>query len=142
MKAKVLLRIAAALILIHFIGHSFGHLSWDAPEDPKMMEAVTAMKTHKAGFMGAVKSFADYYTGYSFMIFGLFGLSILVLWSASGFIDKHSDIARKVLLPFGIAYLYLGVVEYLYFFPFAAAISFFAGVLIMLAITVAKPKAI
>ena len=32
MKAKVLLKIAAGLILIHLIGHGVGHTDWDKPD--------------------------------------------------------------------------------------------------------------
>lgn len=59
MKAKILLRIAALLILVHLLGHSIGHSTWDTPEDQKMDEVVAAMKGYKADFMGATKSMAD-----------------------------------------------------------------------------------
>ena len=59
MKAKVLLKIAAGLILIHLIGHAVGHTAWDKPADPKMMEVVTAMKNYEGEFMGEVHSMAD-----------------------------------------------------------------------------------
>ena len=112
MKAKVLLKIAAGLILIHLFGHGVGHKDWDKPTDPKMMDVVTAMKSHQGEFMGAVHSMADYYKGYSILIFGLYGMSIAILWFASGFVHEHPAIANKILYPIGIAYLFFGIVEY------------------------------
>ena len=138
MKAKVLLRIAAALILIHLLGHSVGHSIWDKPEDLKMQEVVAAMKGYSAEFMGATKSMGDYYNGYSLIMFGLYAMTIFVLWFASGFINEQRTIAVKILYPIAITYLAFGVIEYISFFPFAASMSFLAGLLTLLAITVAK----
>lgn len=138
MKAKILLRIAAALVLVHLMGHSIGHSVWDKPEDPRMQEVVAAMKGYSAPFMGATQSMADYYNGYSLIIFGLYGMTILILWFASEFINEHRTVATKVLYPIAIAYLAFGVIEYISFFPFAASMSFFAGLFTLLAITVVK----
>ena len=138
MKPKVLLRIAAGLILIHLFGHGVGHKDWDNPTDPKMMDVVTSMKNYQAEFMGAAHSMADYYNGYSIIIFGLYGMSIALLWLASGFVQEQPTIAIKILYPIGIAYLFFGVVEFIYFFPFAASMSFLAGVLTILSIFMAK----
>lgn len=128
----MILRVAAILILVHILGHSFGHMTWDTPEDPKLKEVVTAMKGYKADFMGANKSMGDYYNGYSLMIFVLFALGMVMLWMISGFVNEQRDIARKLLIPIGIAFIMFGVIEYLYFFPFAASMSFLAGVLTLL----------
>ena len=140
MTPKALVRIASILIAIHLAGHTLGHLGWDKPEDPKMKEVVTAMKTHKAEFMGAVKSMGDYYNGYSLMIFGLFGMTMLILWFAGDFIHEHSAIAKRILIPIGITYLYFGIVEFIAFFPFAAGTSLLAGILTLLAVLM-KPRA-
>ena len=88
--------------------------------------------------MGAVKSMADYYNGYSILIFGLYAMTISLLWLTSGFILEQPSIAGKILYPVGIAYVFFGVVEFLYFFPFAASMSFFAGILTLFSIIVTK----
>lgn len=138
MKAKTLPKLAALLILGHLLGHSVGHATWDTPEDSKMRAVVAEMQRYKADFMGATKSMADYYNGYSLMIFGLFAMSILLLWLISGFIDEQRRIANQLLYPIGIGYTIFGVIEYVYFFPFAASMSFLAGVFILLAATMPK----
>ena len=107
MKPKVLLRIAAGLILIHLFGHGVGHKDWDNPTDPKMMDVVTSMKSYQAEFMGAAHSMADYYNGYSIIIFGLYGMSIALLWLASGFVQEQPTIAIKILYPIGIVICFL-----------------------------------
>jgi hypothetical protein len=138
MKSKLLLRSAAFFILMHFSGHLMGHLGWDKPKDPKMQEVVNTMKGYESQFMGATKSMADYFTGYSTMLFFVFGTNILVLWFASGFIETNRSIAAKVLYPFALCNLSFAVIEYIYFFPFAAAISFLAGMCTLAGIWVAK----
>jgi hypothetical protein len=115
-----------------------GHLQWDKPKDPKMKEVVDIMKGYSTQFMGATKSMANYYEGYSLIMFFVFAMTILILWSTSSFVDTHKDIAVKILYPIAITYLAFGVIEYFYFFIFAASISFLAGVFVFLGINSAK----
>jgi hypothetical protein len=124
--------------LIHLAGHTVGHLMWDKPEDAGIKETVSAMKSHEAAFMGATRSMADYYSGYSLIVIVLFVMTIAILWLGSGLFETARDAAKKLLLPVGIAYLAFGVIEFLHFFPFAAAMSFLAGLLTTLAVAVAK----
>jgi len=138
MKAKVLLRIAAGLMLVHLLGHAVGHATWDKPEDPKMLDVVTAMKSYEAEFMGAVKSMADYYNGYSLLIFGVYAMSLALLWITSGFVEEQTVVAKKILYPVGITLLFFGIVEFMFFFPFAASMSFLAGILAISSVTVLK----
>lgn len=138
MKSKILLRIACVLILVHLLGHTMGHLQWDKPKDPKMKEVVDVMKGYSSEFMGATKSMASYFEGYSVILFFVFGMTIMILWSVSGFIETNRPIAIKILYPIAITYLAFGVVEYLYFFLFAASISFLAGVCVFLGINSSK----
>ncbi len=132
MTSKLLIRISAILIFIHLLGHTIGHLGWDDETGP-LFGVVKEMKSHSAEFMGATKSLADYYNGYSLIMFGLFGMTILMLWILSNHSATNQKLVRQVLFPIGIAYLFFGVIEYLYFFPFAAVISILAGLSAILA---------
>ena len=138
MKSKLLLRIAAAFILIHLLGHTMGHLSWDKSEDPKQQEIINNMKSYKTDFMGAVKSIGDYYNGYSLILFFVYGMTIWILIVASANINEQRALISKLLLPVAITYMSFGVIEYISFFPFAASMSFLAGLCVMLAITIIK----
>lgn len=129
MKARILLRIAAFLLTVHLLGHSVGHSTWDNPEDDKMMEVVTSMKGHQADFMGSSRSMADYYNGYSWMIFGVFGMMIWLLWVVSRSGEEHQSVVVKVLYPVGIACAAFAVTEFIFFFPFAACLSLLSGAL-------------
>jgi hypothetical protein len=134
MTPKVLLRIAAALIFVHLLGHSVGHSMWDKPEDPRMLEIVNAMKGYKAEFMGATKSIADYHHGYSMILIVLFAASVWLLLTSSSNFKGNESVMSRILLPVGAAFVLFGVIEFVYFFPFAASMSFFAGVFILVAV--------
>jgi heme A synthase len=134
MKPKIWLRIACLFILIHLIGHAVGHATWDNPEDPKMKEVVDAMVGHEGEFMGATRSMGDYYNGYSLILFFVYAMSIAIVWVVSSLPESHKISARKILFPVAFAYLAFGVIEFSYFFPFAAAMSLGAGVLILLGV--------
>lgn len=61
---------------------------------------------------------ANYYEGYSIIMFFVFAMTILILWSVSSFVDTHKNMAVKILYPIAITYLAFGVIEYFYFFHF------------------------
>ena len=134
MKPKLFLRISSVLIFIHLLGHGVGHFTWKTQKDPKMQEVVNSMLGYKTEFMGAVKSMGDYFNGFSLMMFFVFGMSICILWFVSGFIDNQKEIAKKILYPISITYIAFGVIEFLCFFPFAASLSFGAGLLTLFSI--------
>jgi hypothetical protein len=134
MKSGLLLKIAAILIFIHLLGHSAGHMGWKHPKDPKMQEVVNTMLDYKAPFMGASRSMGDYFHGYSLTLFFVFGMSICILWLLAGFAEEQPLIAKKIGYPLGIAYLGIGIIEAVYFFPFAAGISLLAGLMIIIAL--------
>lgn len=138
MNAKILLRIATIPILIKLLGHSAGHSGWDNPEDPRMKEVVSAMKGYTGEFMGASYNMAEYYTGYSLMLVCVYLLIAYILWLVSGFISEQVSLTNKIVYPIAFIFFIFGVLEFLYFFPFAASMSVLAGVLMILSITVAK----
>ena len=131
---KLLLRIACGLIFIHLAGHFIGHTSWKRPADLKMQEVVNVMVENKANYMGAVRSLADFYHGYSILLFFVYGLSIWALWILSSGIHKDSQLTRRLIVPFGITYLAFGAMEFWLFFPFAAIISTLVGISIFLSL--------
>jgi len=134
MTSKIFLRIAALMILVHLLGHAVGHFTWDKPEDQQMQGVVDTMLGYRANFMGATRSMGDYFNGYSLMMFFIYGMTISLLWSVSQFAESERSVTSRILYPIGIAYVAFGVIEFYYFFPFAAIMSLGAGILILLAV--------
>ena len=134
MKPKLILRIAALCILIHLIGHFFGHFSWKETSDPAKQEVIRQMTGPKFEFMGVMRSMGDYFEGYGLILFVVYAMSIALILSAARYSDSNHDIASKTLTPIGIGYAAMGIIEFMYFFPFAGSLSLAAGVLVILAI--------
>ncbi|GGH34374.1 LIC_13387 family protein [Dyadobacter endophyticus] len=134
MKPRLFLRIAALCILVHLIGHFFGHFSWRETPDPVKQEVIRQMTGPKFEFMGVMRSMGDYFEGYGLILFIVYGMSIALILSAMRYADSNHDIARKVLTPIGIGFVAMGAIEFVYFFPFAASLSLGAGIFIILAI--------
>jgi hypothetical protein len=128
MKAKLLLRIAAAFIFVHLIGHAFGHFTWqDSQGDAKREEVIQQMTENKFQFMGATRSMGDYFEGYSALIIIKYLVFMLLLWAISGFVEQNVNVSRKLIAPLALGLIAFGMLEFVYFFPFAACISTLAG---------------
>ncbi len=130
MKPKLLLRLAALVILIHILGHLMGHSTWKTPQDPARQEVVNMMLEQKSPFMGAIRSLGDYYEGYSNIITVTLVTLMVILWLLSGVSTESTKISKIVLIPIALCLLTFSVFEFIYFFPFAASISLMAGLLI------------
>ncbi|HZI25210.1 MAG TPA: hypothetical protein VFD46_09045 [Chryseolinea sp.] len=129
MKPKLLLRIAVACVTIHLLGHFVGHFTWkDSKENSERSEVVRSMTEHKFEFMGASRSFGDYYEGYSALLLIEYLILILVLWAISGFAEHQPQTARKLIAPVSLGLIAFGILEFVYFFPFAASMSMLAGI--------------
>jgi hypothetical protein len=120
MSHRILLRIAAICMLIHFLGHTMGHFMWR--DTPGAESVIAAMSGTEFSFMGAERSFADYYEGYSwFVVFTLAAVTVW-LWELS-----RRAVDARLLFPLGMMLIGFAVIEAFHFFPFASAMSAVAG---------------
>jgi hypothetical protein len=125
MKPKRLLRIAAIFMFLHAIGHTFGALGWRKAPNKAIAKVIDAMQTNHFDFMGRSASLANFYEGYGItMIFVLLFLSLL-LWLLSS--EAANPLAAKLLIPLTAFLIIMAIVEYIYFFPFAAMFTLLAG---------------
>lgn len=129
----ILIRIACFCILIHLLGHTAGHFSWRTPENKNILQVVNTMTKHSAPFMGANRSLADFYDGYSLLLLVFFALTIWLLWIISNHIKTQLSL-KTMLWPFAFGYLGIAAIEFVRFFPFAAVMSLSAGLLLFLAV--------
>lgn len=114
MKSKSLLRIAAVLMLLHDVGHTFGALGWAKPPNPKVGMIITGMQREHFDFMGRSATLAQFYNGYGISMIVILLFVAVQLWLLS----KRP--AKAMLLLMGIFLIALVICEYVYFFPFAA----------------------
>jgi succinate dehydrogenase hydrophobic anchor subunit len=130
MKAKLLLRIAAVIMLLHTIGHTFGALGWKNAPNEAVKQVIDGMQNNRFDFMGRTASLADFYSGYGVTMIGVLLLIAIMLWLLSE--DTTTSLSEKLQTVLGLFLLFLAVAEYIYFFPFAASFSFLAGICTLL----------
>jgi hypothetical protein len=138
MKPKLLLRIAAILMFLHTMGHTMGALSWKTAPNPAIGLVIKGMETNHFEFMGRQVTLASFYDGYGFtMVFVFLFISIL-LWLLSA--DAGNSLSARLLPVLAVLLLLMGIIEYIYFFPFAAAFSFIAGLCTLASLFAGRAK--
>lgn len=123
MKPKISLRIAGILMLLHTLGHSIGALTWKQAPNTTIQRVVDGMNNNHFPFMGSSVSLGLFFDGYGFMMIGVLLLLTVQLWILS------AEPNRRHILPVGLLLVFMGIIELIYFFPFAAAFSLLAGLL-------------
>jgi hypothetical protein len=122
MKPSISLRIAGSLMLLHTLGHTIGALTWKHAPNAKVAAVISSMQTGQFNFMGRSVTLGSFYSGYGFTMIGVLLLLSVLLWLLS------AEPNRKMILPPGLFLLFMGIIEFIYFFPFAAVISLLAGI--------------
>lgn len=125
MKPKLLLRIASILMLLHTIGHTMGALTWTEAPNAAVARVVKGMETVHFAFMGRQVTLAMFFNGYGFINIGVLLMISAMLWLLSG--NAGSKLFGGFTVLLGVFLLAMGVLEYVYFFAFAAAFSVLAG---------------
>lgn len=132
MKPKLLLRIAAILMFLHTIGHTFGALSWKNAPNSFVGQVIAGMQKNHFGFMGRSVTLASFYEGYGYMMILVYLLSSILLWLLAA--DSNNPLSAKLLPVLSVFLLLIAIIEYIYFFPFAAAFSLLAGLCTLFAL--------
>lgn len=129
--SKLLLRIAAGIMLVHAIGHTIGVFTWQKPNGKIPIEVVQKMQETHFLFGGKDSTMANFFSGHGYAGTILLLLIVTVLWTVSSSTDK---IATKILWLVGIAIVTLALDELIYFFPMAVIFSLVAALLVFLSI--------
>jgi len=125
---KTPLRIASILMLLHTAGHTIGALTWKQAPNNRVALVITGMQNEHFLFMGREVSLGSFFEGYGFTMIGVLLLISCLLWLLS------ITPVRSIIFLSGAFLLFMGVIELIYFFPFAAAFSLLAGVLTLYAL--------
>ncbi|MBP7281734.1 MAG: hypothetical protein KBA66_09170 [Leptospiraceae bacterium] len=129
MNKKILLRIAAGLVLFTCVGHTIGTFMPLPPEEVELVKVENAMKSALVPFpVGKSQSFFD-------ILFGAnIGLSVYLFVSGISLIlisseEKFHSTSKRLLFLESLGLLALAVISVLYFFPVPAICTGIAGVL-------------
>jgi hypothetical protein len=132
MSRKLLLRVASVLMLLHTMGHSIGAFTWKNTPDTAMKLVVSGMETNHFTFMGRVTTLASYFDGYGFTMIFVLLLITSLLWLISS--AESNTLVVGIARLLAVFLIAMGVIEYVYFFPFAAAFSLLAGICTLIAL--------
>lgn len=128
MNPKLLLRIAATLMLIHGILHTIGFSGWKTDPDPARHAAIQLMNGPKLSFMGASRNLAEYYDGFGYAASIALFLIAVTFWIVSGELRSKSTLVSKIIFVFSLGVLVWGIDELIFFFPLAAIITILSGI--------------
>jgi hypothetical protein len=128
MKPKLLLRIAAILILIHGVLHTTGFSQWKQDPDPARHEVIKQMTAQKIPFMGTSRNMGEYYDGFGYASSIALILIAVLLWIVSGELSANPSLAKKVIIVISFSLLVWATDELIYFFPFAAGLTLVASI--------------
>ncbi|HEY0740256.1 MAG TPA: hypothetical protein VGD40_02305 [Chryseosolibacter sp.] len=126
MKSSTILKISCGVILFHLLGHSIGHFTWKDTDDAGLLDIISKMYSHQFEFMGKTQTLGGHHDGYSLLFAVTLTMLTAITWIASGQIDTARQI-KAMLMVTGIALLFCGVIEMIYFFPLAGGTSLLAG---------------
>ncbi len=127
MKPKLLLRIAAILILIHAILHTTGFSQWKDDPDPAKHEVIKQMTGQKFPLLGTTRNMGEYYDGFGYASSIALIMIAVLLWVTAGGLSTNTSLAKKVIVVISVCLLAWATDELIYFFPFAASISLAAS---------------
>jgi len=129
MNKKILLRIAAGLVLFTCLGHTIGTFIPLPPEEVELINTENAMKSALVPMpVGKKQSFFDILLGANI------GLSVYLFVSGISLIlisseEKFHSTSKRLLLLESMGLLALAVISIFYFFPIPAICTGIAGIL-------------
>jgi len=127
MRPKLLLRIAAILMLLHTIGHTIGALISSEPPNARVGLVIKGMETEHFDFMGRNTTISQFYNGYGVITIFVLLLISVQLWLLASIQNKIMALTLAVYL------LLTAGCEFIYFFPFASLVSLLAGIATLIA---------
>ncbi len=116
-------------MIFHAIAHTMGMSQWKNAKSPEQQAVISGMTDHLFPFMGAVHSFGDSFTGFGSVATIFMLLVAALLWIIGGFAAAQPHISIKILFLLFVSLAATCIVEFIYFFPFAAIITLLAAVL-------------
>ena len=140
MTPKLLLRIAAVIMLLHAAGHTMGVYTWKDPVNPQHDAVIKSMADDSFLFMGRMGGMGKFYEGFGYAGTIAMLLSVAILWLIASEAENNPGVANKILWPVAIYLLLLGAIELIWFFPFAASFSLLSTALTVVAIFRLKGK--
>lgn len=138
MTLKLVLRLATVFLFFHLLGHMVGASTWKDNPDRALQQTIKGMEQNKFEFMWARQSLAGHHDGYGYAsALALLFFSVLI-WVVSEADESSKALSTRVVLICAVTLVLWGVLEIIYFFPFAAAFTLVAAALCAYAFVILK----
>jgi len=122
MSARLLYRIAAAVLVLFAMGHTFGFLTF-RPESADGLAVFNAMSSVHFDFNGAPRSYAEFYTGFGLMVTAYLLFCAILSWHLGSLAARQPKAIGVVAWAFVAVQLATLVFSVLYFFIVPAVLS-------------------
>jgi hypothetical protein len=133
----ILLRIAAALMLLHFVGHTLGMLQ-PPSHGPEEVAVIDSMKSHRFNMMGSMRTYWDFFLGFGYDASLNMILQAGLLWLLSRLARRDLAATRPFIAILVLAWIGAFLLYLKYFF--IAPIIFAALMMAVLGIAWASAK--
>lgn len=133
MKPKVLLRIAAFVILFYAFGHIMGHLTRKETNDPVGKGVITQMEQYKFDVNGSMRSWDDFYEALSLDSAIVLMVFVIIFWMLAGMVEKNQRVVYQLLWPILMCFVGFTITKFLYVFMIPTATSLTACIVIIAA---------
>lgn len=133
MKARVWLRIAAALQALGTVGHTLNTASGAATHGSQEQAVFDAMQTFHFEVMGATRTVWDFYRGYEFSITVIFAMMSVIIWLLGSLSVASPRQALSLVATIFVSEVLLGILSWTYFFAGPGVMSILICVCLALA---------
>lgn len=133
MKTKLLVRIAAGLLLFFALGHSIGHFTRHDVTDSKAQEVLKAMTDNKFNMFGQMRSYDENYTGMSLNLIITLIVLATMLCILSNYTTHQPHLTKNLLIPIIVCTVGFSLTGFFFFFPIPAFTCLTASALLILA---------
>lgn len=129
MSARLLYRIAAVVLVLFAVGHTFGFIAF-RPESVEGLAVYHAMNGVHFDFNGAPRSYGDFYLGFGLLVTAYLLFCAVLAWYLGGLAVSQPRAIGYLAWAFVLVQLVNLVLSVLYFFIVPATMS--AAVLVCL----------
>ncbi len=132
MNATVFLRLAAIILFLHLLGHTAGAMLSGPQHGPTEVAVLEAMRASKFDFMGTMRSYWEFYYGFSVIINVVLVCNVVLLWQLSSLARTAPQFVREITPILFLEWAGAAVADWFYFF--AAPLSMATGAAVCIAI--------
>jgi len=137
MKTSTLLRIAAVIMFLYFVGHTSG-APWTPGEAPADVAVIDAMKSGHFPVMGVSRSYWDFYFGFGLVISAMQLLQAVILWQLGTLAKTDAARLRPIIAAFSVSLVINAILGWMYFFAIPIVLALLIAVCLLLAFVSAR----